>query len=111
MNISQKTYQALKVLENTSREKPMLASQFAKKLWGDDESKQYLFSAAENINSFGKKAWIMAGTVLGKLSRQGFVRSCFYAKEFNGKELTGYYLSEAGLKAVRDFESQQPVGQ
>lgn len=106
MIVCQKTYEALKVLENTSKEKPMLASQFANRLWGDDKSKQYLFSEVENIGSFGKKAWIMAGAVLGKLSRQGFVRGCPWADKTNGKSLTGYYLSEKGLMAVQNFESQ-----
>ena len=67
-----------------------------------DPSQEYLFTAVSNQGNgacTGKKAWLCAGSLLGKLSAKGFVRQCAFAP---GR----YRLSLIGEKVLGEFENK-----
>ena len=74
--ITAKTYKALKILEHTRNLRVMTAKDFALAFWGNDESKQYLFTAVSNSGNgacSGKKAWLCAGSYLSALYKRKLV--------------------------------------
>ena len=67
-----------------------------------DPSQEYLFTAVSNQGNgacAGKKAWLCAGSLLGKLSAKGFVRQCAFAPR-------RYRLSLIGEKVLGEFENK-----
>lgn len=97
---------ALKVLENTSPVAPMTANLFAHQLWGGDETKRHLFTAVSNSGNgacSGKKAWLCAGSLLGKLAKRGLVR---WTPERKGYNHNGYFLTNKGRQELTQYESQ-----
>lgn len=102
--ITEKTYKALKVLENTSFSNPMTANSFALILWGEDEDKRYLFTAVSNGGNgacAGKKAWLCAGSMLGRMAKKGLVK--WYSRTLSGTN-TGYCITNMGKRSVEEYE-------
>ena len=100
------TYNALKILEKTSPVSPMAARQFAFLLWGDNEQYKYLFtsvSCGDNGAVSGKKAWLCAGSILGKLAKQGLVK---WTPTREGHYRTGYFLTNLGRQELTQYESR-----
>lgn len=105
--ITPKTYKALKVLENTSPLSPMAANFFACRLWGKDEDKKHLFLAVTNIGNgacSGKKAWLCAGSLLGKLAKRGLVK---WVPRIKGYCPDGYCLTNIGREELLQYEKKQ----
>lgn len=103
--ITYKTYKALKCLEQTQPNRPLTANWFAHKLWGDDESKQYLFTAVSNSGNgacSGKKAWLCAGSLLSKLAKQGLTR-------WQPRPHKGYYITSKGRESIKEYELQNNI--
>lgn len=108
--ITEKTYKALKVLEKTTHKYPMPANGFAIALWGDDEDKKYLFTAVSNGGhggAAGKKAWLCAGSLLGKLAKKGLVK--WISRAFSGT-YTGYMITTTGKQAIEEYEKSHGEG-
>ena len=102
--ITEKTYKALKVLEKTNTLKTMTANSFAILLWGMDESKSYLFTAVSNGGNgacSGKKAWLCAGSFLGRLAKKGLVH---WQPRIQGACSAGYAITQAGRDAIAEYE-------
>ena len=102
--ITEKTYKALKVLESTNPIRTMTANSFAILLWGGDEDKKYLFTAVSNGGhggAAGKKAWLCAGSLLGRLAKKGFVR---WQPRIQGVCSAGYTITQAGRKEIEEYE-------
>lgn len=99
--MTNRTYKALKVLESASWNRPMSAKEFAKRLWGNDPDKEYLFNAHTNCGNgacAGKKAWLCAGSLLGRLRKKGLVsRSSLVI-------WSGYVLNDKGKQAIKEYE-------
>ena len=103
--ITIKTYNALKILEKTSPVSPMPARQFAFLLWGDNEQHKYLFTSVsygDNGAVSGKKAWLCAGSMLGKLAKQGLVK---WTPTRKGHYRAGYFLTNLGRQQLTQYES------
>lgn len=99
--ISKKTYNALLVLRNTNYTDGMPAKQFAFKLWGKDTTKERLFNACTNTGNgacCGKKAWLCAGSLLGRLKKKGYVKRSLYIG------VGTYYISDIGKKEMDIYE-------
>lgn len=87
--LTPKQRKALAVLDANPR---ITASRFAQ-LYFDEPEHDYLHAAVSNQGNgacAGKKAWLCAGSLLGKLAKKGFV---FADKR---KSPTVFSLSEAG---------------
>lgn len=96
-----KTYKALSILSSTLWDRPMSAKEFAKRLWGDDPDKQYLFEAHSNTGNgacAGKKAWLCAGSLLGRLRKKGLV------SQSSSVIWSGYVLTDKGKQAIKEYE-------
>lgn len=107
--ITEKTYKALKVLEKTSVMNFMTANWFAVKFWGEDEDKRYMFTAMTNGGNgacAGKKAWLCAGSFLGKLAKKKLVR---WESKKDGSS-KGYYLTNTGRQAIEEYERSHGEG-
>jgi len=107
--ITEKTYKALKVLESTSVIDVMTATTFAIKYWGNDEDKRYLFTAVTNNGNgacAGKKGWLCAGSLLGKLEKKKLVR---WECRRDGSH-RGYFLTNIGRQAVEEYERSHGEG-
>ena len=97
--MTEKEYKILKAIERGSYDRGINAKAIAWTLWGDDPQYEYLFSACSNQGygaCRGKKAWLCAGSLVGKLRKRGLVdydRHC-----------TGYVLCSAGRQALADYE-------
>lgn len=99
--ITDKTYKALSILSSALWDRPMSAKEFAKRLWGDDQDKQYLFEAHSNTGNgacAGKKAWLCAGSLLGRLRKKGLVRWSSLVI------CSGYVLTDKGKQAIKEYE-------
>ena len=100
--VTKKEYIILKAIASGSYERGINAKAIAFTLWGDDPAYEYLFSACSNQGNGacrGKKAWLCAGSLVGKLRRRELVnydRSC-----------TGYILTRAGRQAIIEYEKNQ----
>ncbi len=73
MNISEKDKKALTIL---SKDGPMMARDFAMQYF-DGPEHQYLFTAVSNQGNgacAGKKAWLCAGSLLGRLVKRGLAK-------------------------------------
>ena len=98
--MSEKEYKILKAIERGTYDRGINAKAIAWALWGDDVEHEYLFSACSkqgNGACRGKKAWLCAGSLVGKLRKKGLVdydRHC-----------TGYVLRSAGRTFIADYES------
>ena len=71
--ITKKTYKALSIL----REHPGCTANTFAALYFTDPSQETLFTAVSNQGNgacAGKKAWLCAGSLLGKLAKRGLVR-------------------------------------
>ena len=100
--VSEKTYRILKVIEPGTYSQGVSAKAVACSLWQDDPDHSYLFSACSkqgNGACRGKKAWLCAGSLIGKLRKKGLVD---YDRHF-----TGYVLKASGKAAVREYENYQ----
>ena len=103
--LTQTSYKALKAVESG---RPTLyrgvpAARIAVALWGDDPVRQHLFTAVSNQGNgacAGKKAWLCAGSLMGKLAKQGYVTS---------GSLGGYYLTEKGRHAITEYEIENEL--
>ena len=90
----------LKALENASYERGINAKAVAHTLWGNDPSFEYLFTGCSkqgNGACRGMKAWLCAGSLIGKLRKQRLVE---YDRFF-----TGYYLTSSGRSEIMEYES------
>ena len=104
--ITEKTYKALKVLQSLHSSRPMTANEFAFALWGKDEEKGYLFTAVTNGGNgacAGKKAWLCAGSLLGKLAKKGLTR---WECKRDGTN-RGYSLTSRGIEAIKEYEKNR----
>lgn len=100
--LTETAYKALKAIEdgNPTFRRGASAMTIAVAVWGEDPGKQYLFTAVSNQGNgacAGKKAWLCAGSLMGKLIKQGLARKGEY----------GYYLTEMGRKAVYEYEVEK----
>lgn len=99
--ITDKTYKALSILSSASWDRPMSAKEFAKRLWGDDQDKECLFNAHTNSGNgacAGKKAWLCAGSLLGRLRKKGLV------SQLSSVIWSGYVLTDKGKQAIKEYE-------
>ncbi len=89
------TFKILKAIEPGTYDRGINAKAVAWALWRDDPAHEYLFSACSNQGygaCRGKKAWLCAGSLIGKLRKKGLVdydRHC-----------TGYVLKQAGRRML-----------
>ena len=75
--LTQKQIKALQILEQYPG--GLTARQFAQ-LYFTDKEHEYLFTAVSNQGNgacAGKKAWLCAGSLLGKLAKKGLVGTVF----------------------------------
>ena len=103
--IAEKTYKALKALENGTYSHGINARAVAVSLWADDAEHKYLFSACSkqgNGACRGKKAWLCAGSIIGKLRKRNLVHY--------DSQCTAYYLTQAGRNAIAEYELQNNIG-
>ena len=102
--ITEKTYKALKLLAAwTNWNTPIMAKDFAWLLWGDEPDKRYLFEARTNTGNgacVGKKAWLCAGSLLGKLSKQGLAKSVIIGCKY------GYCITSKGKDEIMKYEEK-----
>jgi len=98
-------YNALVVISRGTFQKGVNAKGLAWKLWGDNPAYEYLFSASSNQGNgacAGKKAWLCAGSMAGRLRKAGYIQ--------NDRNYTGYFLTAKGEEAIREYEkNQQPI--
>lgn len=105
--ITSVTYRALKELEakDGAVRRGATAMDVALAVWGDDPGKRHLFTAVSpqgNGACAGKKAWLCAGSMMGKLVKRGYA--------YKGER--GYHLTQAGRWAIGAYESsRRPAGQ
>lgn len=102
MMITKTTYKALKALSKGTYQRGISAKALAWTLWGEDPRYEYLFTASSNQGNgatCGKKAWLCAGSLLGKLARRGLAG--------HDKEFRGYYLTLKGEEALKEYETQK----
>lgn len=82
--------EALTIIQNSSYDRPINCSWFAKQFWPD--SNMHLKSSnTGNGACRGKAAWLCAGSYLAKLKNKGLTN--------NG--LRGYYITKEGLKKLK----------
>lgn len=92
-------YRILKIIGSGTYNHGINAKAIAYTLWRDDPEHDYLFTACSkqgNGACRGKKAWLCAGSLVGKLRKKKLVdydRHC-----------TGYILKPAGRQAINDYE-------
>lgn len=99
-------YKALLAISKGTYHHGVNAKALAWTLWGDNPKYEYLFTAAStqgNGATRGKKAWLCAGSLAGKLSKSGFVQ--------HDRDFTGYHLTEYGEKALREYQKQHQITQ
>lgn len=80
-----------------------MAKDFAWLLWGDEPDKRYLFEARTNTGNgacVGKKAWLCAGSLLGKLSKQGLAKSVIIGCKY------GYCITSKGKDEIMKYEEK-----
>lgn len=97
--MKRKTYLILKAIEPGTYDRGISAKAIAFTLWGDDPDHDYLFSACSNQgygSCRGKKAWLCAGSLVGKLRKAGLV-------DYD-RQCTGYVLKKAGRQALADYK-------
>lgn len=100
--ITEKVYKTLKAIEPGSYDHGINAKTVAYALWHDDPDHEYLFSACSNQGNGacrGKKAWLCAGSLIGKLRRAGYV-------DYD-RASTGYLLKKPGRQAIAEYEKKQ----
>lgn len=91
--ITKKQRKALEILHEYPG---LIASHFAM-LYFTEPDQQYLFTAVSNVGNGaapGVKAWLCAGSLLGKLAKQGYVRRVFKAGKWK------FYLTEKGQQTI-----------
>lgn len=97
-SITPKTRKALEIL----RDNPGLtANRFAAKYFTDPEH-EYLFTAVSNQGEgacSGKKAWLSAGSLLGRLRKQGLVAQGHLTNP------PRWFITASGMAALRTPES------
>lgn len=82
------------------RRHPDITANFFAALYFDGPSHEYLFTAVSNQGNgarAGKKAWLCAGSLLGKLTKKGLVWRRFLD---DGK--TVFCLTDKGRKALEE---------
>ena len=87
--ITDNTYKLLKLLENGTYLEGICAKWLSWSLWGGNLETEHM--------SYTRKGWLQVGSQMGKLRKRGFVT---YDKNF-----TGYYLTNKGKKAIKEYES------
>jgi len=101
MNVSPKTRRALAILATAGeplRGTGMTANTFATQYYAGTKN-EYLLTAVSNQGEgacAGKKAWLCAGSYLGRLAKQGLVRRHMTR---DGKIL--FFLTEQGRDAIK----------
>lgn len=99
MKITKKTFKALAIL----KENPNInAKAFAVLYYGEEH--QSLFTAVSNQGNgacAGKKAWLCAGSLLGKLAKKGYVR-----RQIDKYGSISYYLTYEGKRALHEHENK-----
>ena len=87
-----------KALEILNKSSSLTAGSFAVQYYTEPRH-QYLFTAVSNQGNgacAGKKAWLCAGSFLGKLCKEGLAR-----REYDGRrELWMFRITEKGKKAL-----------
>lgn len=97
--MTEKEYKILKAIERGTYDRGINAKAIAWTLWGDDPEHDYLFFVCSNQGNGacrGKKAWLCAGSLVGKLRKRGLV-------DYD-RQCTGYVLRPAGRQALADYE-------
>lgn len=97
--ITEKVYKTLKAIEPGSYDRGINAKAVAYALWRNDPDHEYLFSASSNQGHGacrGKKAWLCAGSLVGKLRKAGYVD---YDRAF-----CGYVLKKPGRQVLAEYE-------
>lgn len=93
-------YKALVAISKGSYQRGISARALAWSLWGENPEYEYLFSAASNQGEgacHGKKAWLCAGSLAGKLRKAGYVQ--------DDQEFSGYCLTSKGEAAIREYDA------
>lgn len=103
--ISSTTYKALQLIYRTSRDSKWIksAKEFASLMWGDDPTKEHLFNSLSNQGNgacMGKKAWLQAGSFLGKLRKRGYIT----------RTSVGYMLRLQGGLAMKEYKQANRGG-
>lgn len=97
-------YKALSAISKGTYHRGVNAKALALALWGDNPKYGYLFTAASNHGNgatCGKKAWLCAGSLAGRLRKSGFVQ--------HDRDFTGYCLTGFGEKALREYEKEHKI--
>ena len=96
------TVKQTKALEILKAHPGVSARQFGD-IYFDKPGQGYLHTAVSNQGNgacSGKKAWLCAGSLLGKLKKTGLVREGF------GKYDRGFHLTEKGRKELEESNRQ-----
>ena len=94
-------YKALKAVSNGTHQRGVSAKALAVALWGADPRKEYLFTAVSNQGegaASGKKAWLCAGSLAGKLCKAGLM--------MHDRDYAGYHLTMLGEKTMKEYEER-----
>lgn len=101
--MTETTYKILKAIEKGTYDRGIDAKAIALMLWRDDPEHNYLFTACSNQGNGdcrGKKAWLCAGSLVGKLRKRELVTY--------DRHCTGYVLKQAGRNALVEYEKEHP---
>ena len=99
-SLTPKQAKALSIL----REHPGVTAHGFAALYFTDPSQETLFTAVSNQGNgacAGKKAWLCAGSLLGKLAKRNFVAAVPYSNPRR------FYLRENGKLAIQDYENKK----
>jgi hypothetical protein len=91
--ITDKAYNILKLLEKATYFEGVCAKWISWKLWGGNPETEYL--------SYTRKGWLCVGSYIGRLRKKKLVD---YDKYFNG-----YYLTNEGKKAIKEYEQEKDI--
>lgn len=96
--ITKKQAKALRIIDGTPWP-GISASRFARAYY-DEPGQQYLFSAVSNQGNgacSGKKAWLCAGSLLGRLTKAGLI----YRDYRN--EIPRYTITDKGIQELKNY--------
>lgn len=94
--LTKKQAKALSILRDKG---PMSAMAFSQHYYENTENEHLLTAVSNQGNGAcaGKKAWLCAGSYLGKLAKKGLVRSIYAGGHFN------YEITEWGREVMKEI--------
>ena len=99
--ITDNEYKVLKILSGRKWDFPICPRDLALELWSNDPSKEYLFNANTNTGNgacSGKKAWLCAGSLAGKLIKKGLAERVYIGWSVR------YRITAKGLRKIEEYE-------